>query len=40
MQPLLLDEYVSPEQEMEDLRAVFMDADLDHSGFLSIDEFY
>jgi Ca2+-binding EF-hand superfamily protein len=40
MQPLLLDEYVSPEQDMEDLRAIFKDADLDHSGFLSIDEFY
>lgn len=40
MQPILLDEYVAPEQEMDYLRAIFKDADLDHSGFLSIDEFY
>ena len=40
MEPIILEEFISPEQELEDFRAVFIDADRDFSGFLSIDEFY
>ena len=40
MQPIVMDCYINSEQEVEDLRALFKDADTDHSGFLSIDEFY
>lgn len=40
MQPILLDDYVSPEQDLEDLRAIFRDADDDHSGYLTIEEMY
>jgi len=40
MKPYFLDDYLSSDQEMEELRAKFKDADTDLSGFLSIDEFY
>jgi hypothetical protein len=40
MEPIILEEFISPEQEIEDFRAIFIDADTDFSGFLSIDEFY
>ena len=40
IQPIVMDSYINSEQEVEDLRALFKDSDTDHSGFLSIDEFY
>lgn len=40
MEPIILNEFIAPEQEVEDFRAIFIDADTDFSGFLSIDEFY
>ena len=38
--PDLIDQFLIPAKEIEDLRAMFKDADLDYSGFLTIDEFY
>ena len=40
MEPILIDQFLIPAKEIEDLRAMFKDADLDYSGFLTIDEFY
>ena len=40
LEPIVLDSYLKPQQDMEDLRALFKEADTDMSGFLSIDEFY
>ena len=38
--PLMQDELLSQEDKVEDLRAKFLEADVDHSGFLSVDELY
>jgi len=40
MLPKMKDELLSQEDNLEDLRAMFLDADIDHSGTLSIDEIY
>lgn len=34
------EELLSQEDNIEDLKAKFMDADIDHSGTLSVDEIY
>jgi hypothetical protein len=36
MMPIIKEEYFKREMEMEDIRAIFIDADKDHSGYLSI----
>jgi len=40
MLPILLDELVAADDQLEDMRAKFIEADTDYSGFLSVDEFY
>lgn len=40
LKPVLLEELVSKESSIEEIRALFMEADTDYSGFLSIDEMY
>jgi Ca2+-binding EF-hand superfamily protein len=40
MKDKMLDELVKGDDELEDLRAKFKEADTDYSGFLSVDEFY
>jgi Ca2+-binding EF-hand superfamily protein len=40
MKDKMLDELLSGDDELEDLRAKFKEADTDYSGFLSVDEFY
>jgi calcium-binding protein CML len=40
MLPKMKEELLSQEDSMEDLRAMFLEADIDHSGTLSIDEIY
>lgn len=40
MLPILLDELVASDDQLEDMRAKFIEADTDYSGFLSVDEFY
>ena len=40
MMPLMEDELLSQEDRVEDLRAKFLEADVDHSGFLSVDELW
>lgn len=40
MLPKMKEELLSSEESVEDLRAMFIDADIDHSGTLSIDEIY
>ena len=40
MMPLMQDELISQEDRVEDLRAKFLEADVDYSGFLSVDELW
>lgn len=40
MLPKMKDELLSNEESMEDLRAMFLEADIDYSGTLSVDEIY
>ena len=40
MMPLMQEELLSQEDRVEDLRARFLEADVDRSGFLSVDELY
>lgn len=40
MRPKMLEDLINQEDNMEDLRALFIEADVDHSGFLSLDELY
>ena len=40
MLPKMKDELLNQDDNMEDLRAMFLEADIDHSGTLSIDEIY
>ena len=40
MLPKMKDELLNQEDNLEDLRAMFLDADIDHSGTLSVDEIY
>lgn len=40
LKPVLLEELVSKESSIEEIRGLFMEADTDYSGFLSIDEMY
>ena len=40
MKPIILDELVASDSQVEDMRAKFKEADTDYSGFLSVDEFY
>lgn len=40
LRPILLEELVSKESSVEEVRAMFKEADTDYSGFLSIDEMY
>jgi hypothetical protein len=40
MEPRVLDEFMNEENELEELRNLFKDADTDYSGFLTVDEFY
>ena len=40
MLPKMKEELLSYDDNVEELRARFMDADIDHSGVLSIDEIY
>lgn len=40
MLPILLDEVVSGDSQVEDMRARFKEADTDYSGHLSVNEFY
>lgn len=40
LKPILLEELVSKESSVEDIRSMFKEADTDYSGFLSIDEMY
>lgn len=40
MLPKMKDELLSHDDNLEDLRAMFLDADIDHSGTLSLDELY
>lgn len=40
MMPILIDELVAGDDQVEDMRAKFREADTDYSGFLSVDEFY
>ena len=40
MMPLMQDELMNSEDKVDDLRAKFLEADVDHSGFLSVDELY
>jgi len=36
----MLDELVASDDQLEDMRDLFKQADRDYSGFLSVDEFY
>ena len=38
--PIMQDELVAEDDQLEDMRAKFREADVDYSGFLSVDEFY
>ena len=38
--PLMEDELLSQEDRVEDLRSKFLEADVDYSGFLSVDELW
>ncbi len=40
MLPKMKEELISSEDDLEDLRAMFLDADVDHSGTLTVDELY
>lgn len=40
MLPKMKEELLSQEESLEDLRSMFLDADIDHSGTLTIDEIY
>jgi hypothetical protein len=40
MLPLLLDEVVAGDAQVEDMRARFQEADTDYTGYLSVNEFY
>ena len=40
MRPKVLEEIFAQEDQLDDLRKLFLEADLDHSGFLSVDEIY
>ncbi len=40
MLPILLDELVAGDDQIEDMRAKFREADKDYSGFLDVNEFY
>ena len=40
MMPLMQEELVNQEERVEDLRAKFLEADVDYSGFLSVDELW
>ena len=40
MYPKLKNDILSQEDKMEDLRGMFRESDLDHSGFLTVDEIY
>lgn len=40
MLPKMKEELLSNEDSLEDLRSMFLDADVDHSGTLSVDEIY
>ena len=40
MMPLMQEELVNQEERVEDLRAKFLEADTDYSGFLSVDELW
>jgi len=40
MMPLMQEELLSQEDRTEDLRSKFLEADTDHSGFLSVDELF
>lgn len=40
MLPLLLDEVVAGDAQVEDMRARFQEADTDCTGYLSVNEFY
>lgn len=40
LQPIVLDEFIKPEKDLEDIRSLFKSADTDMSGYLSADEFF
>jgi Ca2+-binding EF-hand superfamily protein len=40
MIPKMKDELLKQEDNVEDLRAMFLEADIDHSGTLTLDEMY
>ena len=40
LEPIVLDEFMNEDLELEELRNLFKDADTDYSGFLTVDEFY
>ena len=40
MMPIVLNEMVSSDESIEQYRSLFLEADLDYSGYLSVDELY
>jgi Ca2+-binding EF-hand superfamily protein len=40
MMPIVLNEMVGSDESIEQYRALFLEADLDYSGYLSVDELY
>lgn len=40
MLPLMLEEMLGQEDSVEDMRAMFLEADVDHSGFLSVEQLW
>lgn len=40
MYPIMIDDYISFEENVDDLRRIFLEADVDYSGKLSIDEVF
>lgn len=40
LMPKMQEELLQQEESLEDFRALFLDADIDHSGTLSVDEIY
>jgi Ca2+-binding EF-hand superfamily protein len=40
MLPWILDKYINDEEQIENMRALFKEADSDYSGYLTPDEFY
>ena len=40
MYPIMLDDYISFEENVDDLKRVFLEADVDYSGKLSVDQLY